>query len=667
MSKRIKRYTLILLLCALFVISFLSDSVNSSHEKALQHNPERLLEDKGAVYNSTYINQGGTEIDLTLVRHYNFSSEFNHTVHFLQEYGLTRELAHFCDFDGDGKLDLVFGAPIEYEGYQNMFAFFVYLDVGNTPNNTEFNPELSDIVILPPPVGYNISDMNFTWWYPAYYVLNNLMLGVGDINGDGKDDIILSVYRNRSSQFPPQCSSYYFLVDHLTNGTLYIILGSDGYNRVIDLNTPHLYSSVFQIMDLPNSTYFQIDIQEVNGDNYKDIIFGYKPTGENFTRPEIDFIFGREGWHDSSLTEVVNISLVDYVDLPDWLLYEYYYHSFYISGGDMNGNNMRDIAIHWFEDIDVFYSAFPVYGLYDFASLENGIYNISAFANFAIMPDDTFQVSWVEMYDIDMDGKDDLIFNTIHHSGDYYILAKLSKGIPLSGPYNISEMETYKYMSPQACKIYKNSIAIDIDDDNIEELLIDIGLKHFIKPPILFRSHGVQDIGKLTSYKAPNLGFDLDVKCVKTENNVYIYHYKVRDSTYYPDSRTFNRSLGLDIYEVKIPLTTPPEVNTVRVDKETLYRGDRNYLLINVTDDKSPVNCLTPEIQFRVNGTEYWRPYPPTQHSVVDPWTILCTLSTNLDSPVGVYDLRIRAYDSSGLAPAEFFYMPNAFEVLDNP
>jgi hypothetical protein len=221
----------------------------------------------------------------------------------------TQSLA-LSDANGDGRKDFIIGRVNETGALANTYVVF----------NGPTLPSIIDLNSLGS-LGYKITTSAFT--YPTAEVGRDVK-NVGDVNGDGKEDILISTVA---------------LTD-VNDQRAYLLYGKEDVN-VIDVGN---LQAVEGVKFKSHGMYLTPALLgDVNGDGYKDFGFGDFTWGENTNAPggQVHVVFGRALWP-------LEIDLNN-LAAP---------HGFQINGkafsetgwsvsaaGDVNGDGLDDIAL----------------------------------------------------------------------------------------------------------------------------------------------------------------------------------------------------------------------------------------------------------------------------------------------------------------------------------
>ena len=161
------------------------------------------------------------------------------------------------DVNGDGKADLLIGAYAF-----NNFAGAAYVILGQ-----ESFPANIDVTTLNGTNGFQISDA------PAGSDLGVSVDTAGDINGDGKADLILGAY---------ETSAYGPFINNPT-GTAYVVFGQENFLAILNVSSLN-GTNGFQIMGAPVGSQLGVSVSmagDINGDGKDDLILGADGVNNN--------------------------------------------------------------------------------------------------------------------------------------------------------------------------------------------------------------------------------------------------------------------------------------------------------------------------------------------------------------------------------------------------
>jgi len=258
------------------------------------------------------------------------------------------------DVNGDGLHDVVIGAPFDSTDAKWVGSAYV---VYGQPNGQATNIDLAT-ALDPATTGFKIDGLgtrSFIGWAVS---------GAGDVNGDGKDDVIVS-------------ADFADTLGRNTNGAAYVIYGKgNGAAENIDLGNPLVpTSNGFAVNGAADGDGIGASVSaagDVNGDGLADVIIGAPWTYSNFGAGTSYIIYG------TPTADATNIDLADGLDptsngflvsgTPFPMGTEEYESAGYsVSGaGDINGDNLDDVIIGAptiaFDESTQTGSAYVVYG-----------------------------------------------------------------------------------------------------------------------------------------------------------------------------------------------------------------------------------------------------------------------------------------------------------------
>ena len=209
------------------------------------------------------------------------------------------------DANGDGWLDLIIAAPrADIAGRSNSgAAYFVFGSEDGFPAVTSFTTAPANVVTL----------------YGAPGSLINPVAGIGDVNGDGFDDIAAGSW-----------------------STLYIVFGSDGLPGTIDLTSLDGTNGVRLSTSGGEATASAAG--DVNGDGRDDVVIGspYASPGGRQRAGSTAVLFGRSTF--AADIDLATLSAPDGLRL-DGEAAEDHLGVSVSGGGDVNGDGIADILI----------------------------------------------------------------------------------------------------------------------------------------------------------------------------------------------------------------------------------------------------------------------------------------------------------------------------------
>jgi uncharacterized membrane protein len=109
----------------------------------------------------------------------------------------------------------------------------------------------------------------------------------------------------------------------------------------------------------------------------------------------------------------------------------------------------------------------------------------------------------------------------------------------------------------------------------------------------------------------------------------------------------------------------PPQVLDLQVSPTSLLRLHPGTFTVNVTDEYDPAWGLRPLIEHRLNGTTGPWAISMLSLATFSDGSWLATVMPKADVPVGTYDLRVEVRDSDYNTSGKIVF-PNAFKVLNN-
>jgi len=288
----------------------------------------------------------------------------------VSDYYLGSTLVHYGDFNGDGKSDIVISSP-QYYNLDNGSRGIIYIYMGSEipPDTPSFHVEGKK----------TIPSKEYTLDYGLYF-------NIGDINGDGYDDLLIS--ERRAINLSDISNSYF------EYPILYIYKGESNFTFYADSESVK-YESRF------STGWFQeyFSVADVNDDGTSDLFAGGgKTTGIHYgssngidTIPSFILADPDTDRHDfggnSILFNIGDYNKDSYNDFimagSDFTLhlggpYVSSYNTYGIAGlpgifgypdkaipvGDQNGDGINDFAvceINYLSDISVYYGYLVIY------------------------------------------------------------------------------------------------------------------------------------------------------------------------------------------------------------------------------------------------------------------------------------------------------------------
>ena len=214
------------------------------------------------------------------------------------------------DINGDGFDDVIIGAP-EYDAF-SVFSGFI-IPVGKSYvvfGSDESFPSVLELSSLDGSNGFGIE--------PNTYIdrLGQSVSGVGDINGDGFDDVIIG------APYPRDTSN---------RGRTYIIFGNNGGfpSNILSSSNSQVFGGLY------DGDLFGFSVSgagDVNGDGFDDVIIGAPEAGTSREGNSV-LAFGNRTGTDFTFTTFVGIDENDFLGGS-------------VSGaGDVNGDGIDDLII----------------------------------------------------------------------------------------------------------------------------------------------------------------------------------------------------------------------------------------------------------------------------------------------------------------------------------
>jgi len=689
--------------------SFSAPSISASQEYQYtpsnqMDGPKEILSGEDYTYNISYIHDAGSPLPLRYVRNLTIGDDF---------YFSSYSLPHIGFFNRNNYADLfIIKTCAEHNGYTFSFGVYIYLDFYER-GLRRINTTNYDVLILG---ARNMTyDSVITEWIRTRhkgneyikakgkgdYYLSRYGLKITDVNRDSYDDVIVLAYHANTlrDHLHRYASDYVYHIYYniYSNGSLSIVYGKDFPSQTViycDLNISGEHPDI-TLTQVPQSiNLYNLMVDDVNFDGKKDIVYIAKEVtdiyndDQNIThiKGKINayFILNLSGLSGrSDFTSEVDVKLtwqpesyydyyVSFIEeptklffvqldndiLPDIVFYDYTtlpqiigIYNFRFVSGEYNVSLLQNFSFSCPPPSDIwgtitFFNIFHWNNddLDDFIAQEQAwITTNKRYDGDYTPPPTTFQYAALkspkiegpamimDVYvnsDIDSDGYMDAVFSvtsTTTHISHFFVVKSNSE------PFNLAQTNTCDNIST----FFINTILLGISEQHLWEYC------EFVEATNINRNHESSRMMIFCNYGERIL----NVSTVETE--------------------IFN--VTLHFLELLTPLNTPPQLTRMELP-ERIYRGRTSEMFLHVKDNYDNAYNMSVTVEYRLNNSDRW--YPADWIFSQDPvnfTTIKIVIFLPYTVPVGYYDIRLRVYDSSGFAQKNYTYIPNAFEVLDNP
>ncbi len=395
------------------------------------------------------------------------------------------------DINGDGKDDIIIGAPhVDHEepnvALGNGQAYVIF---GSTSFQNPFN-----LTTLNGNNGFSISESSLD-------MLGYSVSGIGDINGDGKNDIAIG-------------APYSNVGNLLKAGKAYIIFGATTFQSPFDLNNLN-GNNGFVINGLTSASrlgYVISGEKDFNGDGKDDIIISspYSNVGSLSNAGRAYVIFGASSFQSS-------FNLNDLNGQNGFIISGLTSRSLLgISlkiGEDINGDGKADIIIGADQaspnNLNMAGQAYVIFGASSFQSSFN-LNTLNGNNGFIINGIESIGMLGASVAiggDINGDGKADIIIganqtspNNVNMAGQAYVIFGASS---FQSPFNLNTLNgnngfIINGLAPETVLGFPVNIISDINQDNKAEIIIGAvhaspeGVTHAGQAYILFGSDSFQ-------------------------------------------------------------------------------------------------------------------------------------------------------------------------------